>query len=115
MVINCTQDQWNTIYTALLKEYKEHQGTGSVAETFLEDALEAVRAALNTNEKSKGKMITKVLCIKDFVEDGDLCWTKGCYYNVVEMDGDDYLIEHNFGGVGRIYPDDFDDYFKEDQ
>lgn len=58
-------------------------------------------------------MVKEVLCIRNFVEDGDLYWSKGCHYEVVEMDDNGYMIRHNFGGVGRIYAEDFDDYFKE--
>ena len=57
-------------------------------------------------------MVKEVLCISGFEEDGNQYWSEGCYYELVGMDGDDYMIRHNFGGVGRIYAEDFDEYFK---
>lgn len=56
--------------------------------------------------------IKEVLCITDFVEDSEVWWSEGCYYEVVGMDGENYRIQHNFGGVGYIYAEDFDIYFK---
>lgn len=54
----------------------------------------------------------EVLCTEDFVEDGTVYWGKGCYYELVGMDGENYLIRNEFNAVGCIYADDFDDYFK---
>lgn len=53
-----------------------------------------------------------VLCICNFVEDGNEYWSEGCCYEFIGMDGEDYLIRTNFNGVGRVYAEDFDDYFK---
>lgn len=56
--------------------------------------------------------IKEVLCVRDFVEDGETWWSAGCHYNVVGTDGENYQIQHNYGGVGLIYAEDFDDHFK---
>ena len=55
----------------------------------------------------------EVLCICDFVEDGDLYWSKGCYYEFIGMDGENYLIRTNFNGEGCVYAEDFNQYFKD--
>ena len=52
-----------------------------------------------------------VYCIKDFCEDDYEYWSKGCFYAVIRRVDDGYEIEHNFGGVGLIYDEDFDEYF----
>ena len=65
-----------------------------------------------TKEQIGGEMMVgEVYCVRDFVEDGDLYWTNGCHYDVVGEDSGDFLVKNNFGGVGRIYAEDFSDYF----
>lgn len=54
----------------------------------------------------------EVLCVCDFIKDGCLYWSKGCYYVWNGMDGDDYLILTNFNAEGRVYAEDFDWHFK---
>lgn len=61
---------------------------------------------------SPGIAAREVRCIADFTEDGDLYWTKGCIYEVAGTEDGDWLIRHNFGGVGRIYAEDFDGHFE---
>ncbi len=54
----------------------------------------------------------EVLCICDFVEDNTEYWSEGCYYEWIGTDGEDYLIRTNFNAEGRVYAEDFDQYFK---
>lgn len=54
----------------------------------------------------------EVLCVKSYVEDGDEFWSEGSYYTVLSETEEGYKIEHNFGGVGFVYAEDFDEYFE---
>lgn len=60
-----------------------------------------------------GVGVGEVQCIKDFVEDGDEYFSRRCYYTITSKDDAGYCIKNNFGGVSRIYTEDFADYFKE--
>lgn len=55
----------------------------------------------------------EVLCICNFIEDDTEYWSKGCYYEFIGMDGEDYLIRTNFNAEGRVYAEDFDKHFKD--
>ena len=57
----------------------------------------------------------KVVCLKDYEEDGDLYWTAGEVYGAIKHKDGNWTIENNFnrsGNVGLSYLlDDFDDNF----
>lgn len=46
--IECTKQQWNTIYTALLLERERNWGKDEDVVSALSDALKAVQAALDS-------------------------------------------------------------------
>lgn len=58
------------------------------------------------------KPSNQVFCTRDFVEDGTEYWSKGNWYEVVKWEPNgDCVIRHNHG-IGTIYAEDFDEYFR---
>ena len=54
-----------------------------------------------------------VLCIKDYVEDGECFWSAGNYYKTAMMEDSDTLrVYNNFNELGRIYLANFHEYFR---
>ena len=50
-------------------------------------------------------------CFNSFVEDGTEYWSEGNWYEIKSEDDDGFEMSHNYG-IGFIYKEDFDDYFK---
>lgn len=62
--------------------------------------------------KEKTMENTYVLCIRSFVEDDTEYWSEGSWYEVIRHYSDgDYILRHNYG-MGMIYAEDFDEYFR---
>lgn len=51
MKIECTKQQWNTIYTALLLERERNWGGDENVVSALADAIKAVQAALDSSQR----------------------------------------------------------------
>ena len=55
---------------------------------------------------------TCVLCIRSFVEDDTEYWSEGSWYEVIRQEPNGgYILRHNYG-MGMIYAEDFNEYFR---
>lgn len=81
ITIKVTQEQYNTIYTALLLELGKytdpHDENANLARTRLEETVEAVRAALGYKQKGENDLKLYKVWFRNSLEDGGfLCCLK---------------------------------------
>lgn len=130
---------WNQLTEAVADEWKnikidnyvdfDPDNTDAAAKKIIEKAINSLlisekRSAQPTSNLTKNQtegespnMRTTVRCIKDYEENCNIYWSKGCYYEAEKQSDGNWSIKTNYGNWGCVGPDymlaEFNEYFEE--